>query len=197
MIAVTPRGASIVLRNPAVTASTSSQDHRLHRHRHPVNQAVYDDAPMGARIADDVTGFMGSWRFIFVQTVIVVIWIAGNVYEAFNFDPFPFILLNLAFSTQAAYAAPLILLAGNRSAARDRLTLEHAASEADIEDAQNRQLLEGNHAILERVERLEQAILRLEQSILAGLGGAAAGGADVDTGSTGTSASPATDGSPG
>jgi uncharacterized membrane protein len=152
-----------------VTATLARLTRRPGHHLHPVNRALYDDAPLGSRIADDVTGFMGSWRFIFVQTVIVIIWIGGNVYEAFNFDPFPFILLNLAFSTQAAYAAPLILLAGNRSAARDRMTLEHAASEADIEDEQNRELLEGNRAILERVEGLEQAILRLERGILAGI----------------------------
>lgn len=137
--------------------------------RHPVNRAMVDEAPRGARIADAVTGFMGSWNFIAIQTVIVIIWIAGNVFLLFHFDIYPFILLNLAFSTQAAYAAPLILLAGNRQALRDRLTLEHAASEADIEDAQNIQLLEGNRQILERVDALEHRILDLEKSILARL----------------------------
>ena len=138
--------------------------------RHPVNRAFGDDAPLGARIADRVTGFMGSWRFIVVQTVIVVIWIAGNIVLLFNFDPFPFILLNLAFSTQAAYAAPLILLAGNRQSLRDRMTLEHAADEADIEEKQNVQLLEGNREILRQVEALEQRILDLERNILSRIG---------------------------
>ncbi len=136
------------------------------RSKHPVNQKVFDEAPRGARIADRVTGFMGSWNFIAIQTVIVVIWIGGNLLLLFHFDIFPFILLNLAFSTQAAYAAPLILLAGNRQALRDRLTLEHAASEADIEDAQNERLLEGNRKILEHVDALEHRILDLETSIL-------------------------------
>ena len=95
--------------------------------RHPVNVEMIEQAPLGARIADRVTLFLGSWRFLVIQTILVVIWIAGNVVLLFHFDPYPFILLNLAFSTQAAYAAPLILLAGNRSAQRDRLTLEHAA----------------------------------------------------------------------
>jgi uncharacterized membrane protein len=150
------------------------------RSRHPVNRALVDDAPLGARIADAVTGFMGSWKFIIVQTVIVVIWIGGNVWLLFHFDPFPFILLNLAFSTQAAYAAPLILLAGNRQALRDRMTLEHAASEADIEEKQNVELLEGNkrlsegnQEILKQVEALEQRILDLEKNILARLDGGA------------------------
>ena len=102
--------------------------------------------------------------------MIVICWIGGNVYLLTKpFDPYPFILLNLAFSTQAAYAAPLILLAGNRAALRDRLTLEHAAAEADIEDAQNRRLLDGNSEILKRVEGLEKRILELESSILAAI----------------------------
>ena len=79
------------------------------RHRHPVNQAMFDNAPVGARIADRVTGFMGSWRFIVVQTAIVGLWLVGNIYLLTRpFDPYPFILLNLGFSTQAAYAAPLL-----------------------------------------------------------------------------------------
>ena len=138
--------------------------------KHPVNVKIVDEAPRGARIADRVTGFLGSWRFIIVQTVIVAFWIAGNAWLLSKpFDPYPFILLNLAFSTQAAYAAPLILLAGNRASLRDRMTLEHAAAEADIEDAQNRQLLDGNVEILRRVEGLEKRILGLESSILAAI----------------------------
>lgn len=85
---------------------------------------------------------MGSWRFIVIQTLIVAVWLVSNVVLLSRpFDPFPFILPNLAFSTQAAYAAPLILLAGNRASQRDRLTLEHAAEEGDLGDAQNERLL--------------------------------------------------------
>ncbi|MDQ6793376.1 MAG: DUF1003 domain-containing protein [Chloroflexota bacterium] len=133
---------------------------------HAVNRKLYDEAPLGARIADRVTGFLGSWRFIVIQTVIVIIWIAGNVILLFHFDVYPFILLNLAFSTQAAYAAPLILLAGNRASLRDRLTLEHTAAKADLEDAQNRQLIKSGTEILHRVEGLEQQILELEKKVL-------------------------------
>jgi len=141
-------------------------------YRHPINRKLLDDAPRGARIADQVTGFMGSWNFIVIQTVIVAIWILGNVYLLSKpFDPYPFILLNLAFSTQAAYAAPLILLAGNRASLRDRMTLEHAAEEADIEEEQNKRLLTGNTEILNQVKALEQRILELEKSILAAIQG--------------------------
>ena len=142
-------------------------------HRHPVNRALSEDAPLGARVADRVTAFLGSWTFIAIQTVMVLLWIAGNVVLLFDFDPFPFILLNLAFSTQAAYAAPLILLAGNRQALRDRMTLEHAAAEADIEERQNIELLEGNREILRQVEGLEQRILEVERRIMDRLDGRA------------------------
>jgi uncharacterized membrane protein len=150
-------------------------------YRHAVNRKLLEEAPLSARVADRVTAFMGSWAFIGIQTVMVAIWIIGNAYLLFNFDAYPFILLNLAFSTQAAYAAPLILLAGNRAALRDRLTLEHAAEEADIEEQQNEQLLSGNHEILERIETLDRRILELERSILAELGGAGRGGGTAPT----------------
>lgn len=135
-------------------------------YRHPVNVEMFGRPPVGARIADRVTDFLGSWRFIVIQTVLVILWVVGNIYLVFHFDPYPFILLNLAFSTQAAYAAPLILLAGNRAARRDRLTLEHAAAEADIEEQQNERLLNGNTEILQRIEVLEKRILDLEKRIV-------------------------------
>ena len=139
------------------------------RYRHPVNQKLMDEAPLGARVADRVTGFMGSWKFIVIQTVLVSVWIAVNVgilAGLIKFDPYPFILLNLAFSTQAAYAAPLILLASNRTAQSDRMTLEHAASVGDIEEKQNVELLRGNTEILKRIVALEEQILALEKTIV-------------------------------
>jgi uncharacterized membrane protein len=140
----------------------------LHRRdRHPVNVAMYAHETRGQRIADSLTGFMGSWRFIVIQTLIVIAWLSLNIWLLSQpFDPYPFILLNLAFSTQAAYATPLLLLASNRQALRDRLTLEHAASEADIEEKQNEELLTGNTHILEQVAAVEQRILDLERTIL-------------------------------
>ena len=135
-------------------------------YRHPVNAELYNAPPIGARIADAATGFIGSWKFIAIQTVIVLIWIIGNVYLIFHFDPYPFILLNLAFSTQAAYAAPLILLAGNRASKMDRLTLEHAAEKTDVEERQNDELLKGNTEILKHIEALEGRILDLEKRIV-------------------------------
>jgi uncharacterized membrane protein len=144
-------------------------------YRHPVNVTQLDKATTGERVADAVAGFIGSWTFIVIQTVIVAIWIVGNIIILFDFDPFPFILLNLAFSTQAAYSAPLILLAGNRASVRDRMVLEHAAEEADLEEQQNERLLEGNKAILEKIEELEERILELEGKILSEIRGRPAG----------------------
>jgi len=112
-------------------------------------------ATRGDRIADRVSAFLGSWRFIVIQTIVVVIWVVSNVLLLVHFDPYPFIFLNLAFSTQAAYAAPLILLASNRSAMRDRLTLEHAAKEADLEDEQNVRILDAIGGIGRRLDRIE------------------------------------------
>ena len=91
------------------------------------------------RFAESIARFLGTGRFLAVQTIIVVVWIALNVFAVrLRWDPYPFILLNLAFSTQAAYAAPLILLAQNRQEARDRVNLEqdrdaNARARADME----------------------------------------------------------------
>ena len=77
------------------------------------------------RFSESLARFMGTGTFLFWQTLLVIIWITLNmVGVGFGWDPYPFILLNLAFSTQAAYAAPLILLAQNRQDDRDRITLE-------------------------------------------------------------------------
>ena len=65
---------------------------------------------------------MGSWKFIIIQTVMILVWIAINLIAYFLYwDPYPFILLNLLFSIQAAYAAPIIMMAQNRQSARDRI----------------------------------------------------------------------------
>ena len=122
--------------------------------RHPVNIALHTNAPLGVRIANATTGFMGSWKFIVLQTVVVSLWVGGNIYLIFHFDPYPFIFLNLAFSTQAAYAAPLILLASNQSAVRDRATLEHAAAEAEEADRKDDDLRQ-------RLERIESMLAEL------------------------------------
>jgi len=103
------------------------------RHKHPVNKAHYELASRGERIADAVSATIGSWTFIILQSCLLVIWVFINTVEFFThkWDPYPFILLNLVLSFQATYAGPIVLLAGNRHSQKDRITLEHAADEAD------------------------------------------------------------------
>ena len=84
----------------------------------------------GERAADSIANGMGSWRFIIVQSVFVGAWIALNILAlARHWDPYPFILLNLLFSTQAAYAAPIIMMSQNRQAQKDHLRDDHEADE--------------------------------------------------------------------
>ncbi|MEP7022887.1 MAG: DUF1003 domain-containing protein [Actinomycetota bacterium] len=83
------------------------------------------DADAFGRLSESVARFLGTGRFLVGQTVLVLAWIALNTVGLIrHWDPYPFILLNLAFSTQAAYAAPLILLAQNRQDDRDRASIE-------------------------------------------------------------------------
>ena len=83
------------------------------------------------RLAEGLARFLGTGTYLLIQTVIVIVWIIINVVAvSLAWDPYPFILLNLAFSTQAAYAAPLILLAQNRQDDRDRVSLEEDRARA-------------------------------------------------------------------
>lgn len=104
---------------------------------------IHEARSFGERIADAVANGMGSWRFIIIQSIIVALWIMFNVWLLKHpFDPYPLILLNLLFSTQAAYAAPVIMMAQNRQATIDRARDDHEADEVDLLFKINRQQLE-------------------------------------------------------
>lgn len=95
-----------------------------------VTDDVYEDideqATFGERIADRLSTFAGSWKFILIFIGIMAVWIAANAYMGMRaFDPFPFILLNLTLSTLAALQAPVILMAQNRQAAKDRAVAQN------------------------------------------------------------------------
>ena len=98
----------------------------------------------GDKMADFVARSMGSWRFIILQTLFVATWMILNVVGYLqHWDPYPFILLNLLFSTQAAYAAPIIMMSQNRDATRDRVHAEedyetNRKAKAEIEELQKR-----------------------------------------------------------
>ena len=84
------------------------------------------------RLSERLARFLGTGKFLFWQTLLVITWITINlVAVSYRWDPYPFILLNLAFSTQAAYAAPLILLAQNRQDDRDRVSLDEDRARAE------------------------------------------------------------------
>jgi uncharacterized membrane protein len=111
----------------------------LSRPREGFRIGVHYDPDAFGRFSEAIARFLGTGRFLMAQTVVVAVWILINASAAvLRWDPYPFILLNLAFSTQAAYAAPLILLAQNRQDDRDRAQAEmdrelNARTQADTE----------------------------------------------------------------
>ena len=126
-------------------------------HQHPVNVLHHDKATFGEMLADKIAAGIGSWTFLIVQTCAVLLWLTLNIIGFMrHWDPFPFILLNLLFSVQAAYTGPVLLLAGNRQSQKDRLTLEHAAYEADKADEQNVEILKA----IEKNTEVTLSILR-------------------------------------
>ena len=139
------------------------------------------------RKAEAAARFFGTPQYILGQTIAVVIWITINVVAvSFRWDPYPFILLNLAFSTQAAYAAPLILLAQTRQADRDKQAVDQLEAHreevlkhmADRETAIRREttelkaLLAANTALTEEDKRLTKTIEVLTREIHARVGSA-------------------------
>src|ERR1700722_8530246 len=122
-----------------------------------------DSSTFGQHLADSVANGMGSWRFIIWQTIIVAIWMILNVMAIVgHWDPYPYILLNLVFSTQAAYAAPIIMMAQNRPNERDR-----AQADADFKTnceakLEIEQLLEKLNSI--EIDKLDKILALLEKA---------------------------------
>ncbi len=113
------------------------------------HQQHHESLSFGNHLADSVAKGMGSWRFIIIQTILVIAWMSLNVVGFMShWDVYPFILLNLLFSTQAAYAAPIIMMAQNRQSDRDRVQ-----AKADYET---------NKAAKREIEALDLKLSRLE-----------------------------------
>jgi uncharacterized membrane protein len=94
------------------------------------HQKHLDQLTFGDTLADKVATFMGSWKFIILQTLLVFVWMVLNLIGfMYHWDEYPFILLNLVFSTQAAYAAPIIMQSQNRQSERDR---HHAEADYQV-----------------------------------------------------------------
>jgi uncharacterized membrane protein len=124
---------------PAQAASTPTLQGpaALYKHDHPpvknVNEVHSDSLTVGQRVADKVASVVGGWPFIILQSIILILWMASNVYLAIHykdkaFDPYPFILLNLVLSFQAAYTGPIVMMSQNRQNEKDR-----AAAQCDFE----------------------------------------------------------------
>jgi uncharacterized membrane protein len=139
----------------------------------------YDPDAFGS-FSESIARFLGTGRFLVIQTIVVVTWVIVNIYEPFQFDGYPFIFLTLVLSLQASYAAPLILLAQNRQEDRDNEQLERdrsmaARTQADTEYLARElagvrlvladlvtmgDLREQTDAITEALEKLNAAVLQ-------------------------------------
>ena len=121
-----------------------------------------DALNFGNRLADGVAKGMGSWRFIILQTILVIVWMGLNIIAfSYHWDVYPFILLNLLFSTQAAYAAPIIMMSQNRQNERDRMQAQ-ADYQTNIDAKLEIEALSKQLNTIE-VEKLDKIILMLQE----------------------------------
>jgi uncharacterized membrane protein len=146
----------------------------IFQHDHPpvlnVNQEADKNRSLGQRVADRVASIVGGWPFIITQSILLCIWIGLNVYLTLHwkdvaFDPYPFILLNLALSFQAAYTGPIVMMSQNRQAEKDRLA---AQSDYDCNvkaEEEIRILME--HLVYqdERLARQDEMLVRMLQQL--------------------------------
>ncbi|HUX19760.1 MAG TPA: DUF1003 domain-containing protein [Spirochaetia bacterium] len=133
------------------------------KHQHPpvldVNQVFEQQLSLGQRIADGVANAMGSWVFILTQSAILALWIVFNVIGWIRaWDPYPFILMNLVLSMQAAYAAPVIMMSQNRQVDKDRI---EAHNDFEI----NAKAEEEVRAILDHLAAQDQALADLHEMV--------------------------------
>jgi len=146
--------------------AASGSEHLEHRRAELAElHGAFGTDQFGA-IAEKIARFFGTPQYILGQTVVVIVWIIVNaVAVSLRWDPYPFILLNLAFSTQAAYAAPLILLAQPRQADRDKVQSEVSAKHRDMLSATEMELLQRNTDLTEQVAKLTREIDALTRQI--------------------------------
>jgi uncharacterized membrane protein len=136
------------------------------------DHSAFGEDAFGRR-AERLARFFGTPRYILAQSVVVIIWIALNsIAITYRWDPYPFILLNLAFSTQAAYAAPLILLAQTRQADRDKthgdmIDKRHTGLERALQNETEKlvTLLESNTEITQQDKQLTEEVAKLTKEI--------------------------------
>jgi uncharacterized membrane protein len=123
--------------------------------KHPISQRLHEERTRGERLADTIADQIGSWRFLVIQTTAITLWIVINAIGLIlRWDPYPFVLLSLLFSVQAAYLGPILLLSQNRSAQRDRIMAEH-------DYATNERAEQFTEALLSELLRNSQATLAI------------------------------------
>lgn len=124
------------------------------------------EASLGDRVADKVALFMGSWKFIIIQTCIIAAWITGNaiLIPGIRWDPYPFIILNLCFSMEATYSAPIIMMSQNRQASRDKAHAEHQYEHQEAELRENTLLTKQIHEQTEQITALTRSIQNLTEA---------------------------------
>jgi uncharacterized membrane protein len=145
--------------------TTAPESYAQHAAAHADLHGAFGSDRFGA-IAERIARFFGTPQYILGQTVVVFLWIVVNATAvALRWDPYPFILLNLAFSTQAAYAAPLILLAQTRQADRDKATEMSSAKHRDELATTQNTLLQENTELTEQVAKLTREIDDLTRKI--------------------------------
>ena len=134
--------------------------HHSHAPVRNVNEILDEESTFGQRAADWTTNIMGSWRFIIVQSFVLIVWVVLNaVAWTKHWDPYPFILMNLVMSLQAAYTAPIIMMSQNRQAMRDRL-------EAHNDYLINQKAEEEVRAILGHLAAQNQALAQVHELLL-------------------------------
>jgi uncharacterized membrane protein len=126
-----------------------------------VNEILEEELGFGQRAADWTTKIMGSWRFIILQSLVLIVWVVLNVVAwTKHWDPYPFILMNLVMSLQAAYTAPIIMMSQNRQAMRDRL-------EAHNDYLVNQKAEEEVRAILDHLAAEDRALAQMHELLTA------------------------------
>lgn len=137
------------------------------RHRHPpvrdVNALLAEQRTLGQRAADRVARAVGSWAFLITQSLLLAGWVVLNITAYLrHWDPYPFILMNLVLSLQAAYTAPVIMMSQNRQTERDRL-------EARNDYLVNQKAEEEIRAILEHLTAQDQALVEIHSLLVGGV----------------------------
>lgn len=155
------KGPTGLSEEPLKALSFPQPFHHAHAPIRSVNEILAEESTLGQQAADWTTSIMGSWWFIGVQSLVLIAWVIFNVTAwTRHWDPYPFILMNLVMSLQAAYTAPIIMMSQNRQTMRDRL-------EAHNDYQINQKAEQEIRAILDHLAAQDQALAQMHELLLA------------------------------